>query len=137
MPAKPVSKRSEAYGKHLPTLDNDPWKVLYCAFADTSLAVTVLMFGAVCAMHGLRVALLVVNGIISLTGIAANLILLVIIYVATPKPIRTYSVLIINYAVTDLFTSMAQAITIPRMVLTTYRPIGSTSLDHLDHLDSR
>ncbi|KAK6751057.1 hypothetical protein RB195_002807 [Necator americanus] len=47
MPAKPVSKRSEAYGKHLPTLDNDPWKVLYCAFADTSLAVTVLMFGAV------------------------------------------------------------------------------------------
>ncbi|ETN70340.1 hypothetical protein NECAME_14833, partial [Necator americanus] len=67
-------------------------------------------------MHGLRVALLVVNGIISLTGIAANLILLVIIYVATPKPIRTYSVLIINYAVTDLFTSMAQAITIPRLL---------------------
>ncbi|KIH63856.1 hypothetical protein ANCDUO_05838 [Ancylostoma duodenale] len=65
-------------------------------------------------MNGLRVALLVINSLISSVGIVANLVLLIIISVATPKPIRTYSVLIVNYAVTDLFTSLAQALTVPR-----------------------
>ncbi|KAL6737681.1 hypothetical protein Aduo_011306 [Ancylostoma duodenale] len=67
-------------------------------------------------MNGLRVALLVINSLISSVGIVANLVLLIIISVATPKPIRTYSVLIVNYAVTDLFTSLAQALTVPRLI---------------------
>ncbi|EYC42364.1 hypothetical protein Y032_0534g3070 [Ancylostoma ceylanicum] len=67
-------------------------------------------------MNGLRIALLVINSLISSAGIVANLVLLIIISVATPKPIRTYSVLIVNYAVTDLFTSLAQALTVPRLI---------------------
>ncbi|VDP02850.1 unnamed protein product [Heligmosomoides polygyrus] len=64
----------------------------------------------------LVVVLLTVHALTATIAFLVNLILLVIIVLNTPKPIRTYSVLIVNYVLTDLFTSMAQAITVPRLI---------------------
>lgn len=69
----------------------------------------------------LVVVLLTVHALTATIAFLVNLILLVIIVLNTPKPIRTYSVLIVNYVLTDLFTSMAQAITVPRSVRVRFR----------------
>ncbi|WKY06961.1 hypothetical protein Q1695_006832 [Nippostrongylus brasiliensis] len=67
-------------------------------------------------MLDVRLAMTVVLGVLSAVAVIANLLLFVIITVNTPKAIRTYSVLIVNYVLTDLFTTIAQAITMARLV---------------------
>ncbi|WKY06960.1 hypothetical protein Q1695_006832 [Nippostrongylus brasiliensis] len=71
---------------------------------------------AVFKMLDVRLAMTVVLGVLSAVAVIANLLLFVIITVNTPKAIRTYSVLIVNYVLTDLFTTIAQAITMARLV---------------------
>ncbi|XGW02988.1 hypothetical protein V3C99_014746 [Haemonchus contortus] len=67
-------------------------------------------------MNYIRLCSTLIHSLSSTLGVVFNMLLIFLVLKKTPKPLRTYSILIFNFALCELFTCSADLLVQPRLV---------------------